>query len=165
MPKKQTLTITNHKAADQQVIEKRLVSQLGDRYVHANLIELRPNSYLISQNVRLPIFGRSVKPIERTDESMSRKGYHMMKDREFISSTRVFGNQDFGFTNAQHHKYVLDPVASLVMQHNQAAAAAAEAADGKLMFQQPLQEGMIMPSMLPSQSQESAAIAQAAVRS
>ena len=55
----------------------------------------------------------------------------MMKDREFISSTRVFGNQDFGFTSAQHHKYVLDPVASLVMQHNQAAA---EAADGKIIF-------------------------------
>jgi hypothetical protein len=48
LPKKQSLTITNHKAADQDVIQKRLVSQLGDRYTHANLIELRPNSYLIS---------------------------------------------------------------------------------------------------------------------
>ena len=53
IPKKTTLNITNHKAADQEVIEKRLVRQLGDRYVHANLIELRPNSYLISQQVDL----------------------------------------------------------------------------------------------------------------
>lgn len=48
LPRKPTLQITNHKAADQEVIEKRLVGQLGDRYVHANLVELRPNSYLIS---------------------------------------------------------------------------------------------------------------------
>ena len=32
IPKKTTLNITNHKAADQEVIEKRLVRQLGDRY-------------------------------------------------------------------------------------------------------------------------------------
>ena len=60
LPKKTTLNITNHKAADQEVIEKRLVSQLGERYVHANLVELRPNSYLISQQVRLPVFGQSI---------------------------------------------------------------------------------------------------------
>ena len=98
------------------MIEKRLVSQLGDRYVHANLIELRPNSYLISQHVRLPVFGRKVNPIERTDESISRKGFLLMKDQEFYTSTRVFGNQVFGVSNAHQHKYVLDPVASMVMQ-------------------------------------------------
>jgi len=39
-----------------------------------------------------------------------------MKDKEFYTSSRVFGSQVFGVTNAQQHKYVLDPVASLVMQ-------------------------------------------------
>ena len=48
LPLKPTLNITNHKASDQEVIEKRLVSQLGDRYVHANLVDLRPNSSLTS---------------------------------------------------------------------------------------------------------------------
>lgn len=42
-----------------------------------------------------------------------------MKDKEFYTSTRVFGSQVFGVTNAQEHKYVLDPVASLVMAHQQ----------------------------------------------
>jgi hypothetical protein len=66
--------------------------------------------------VRLPVFGSSIKPVERTDENVSRKGFLLMKDKEFYTSTRVFGSQVFGVTNAQEHKYVLDPVASLVMQ-------------------------------------------------
>ena len=96
LPKKASLTITNHKAADQEVIEKRLVSQLGDRYTHANLVELRPNSYLISQHVRLPVFGQSINLIERNDETISRKGFLAMKDQEFFKSPRIYGTQIFG---------------------------------------------------------------------
>ena len=82
------------------MIEKRLVSQLGDRFTHANLIELRPNSYLISQKVRLPVFGQKVQPVERTDETMSRAGFLKMKDQEFYASGRAFGNHVFGVSNA-----------------------------------------------------------------
>lgn len=43
-----------------------------------------------------------------------------MKDQEFYYSAKVFGNQAFGVLNAQQHKYVLDPVASMFMhQQNQ----------------------------------------------
>ena len=65
--------------------------------------------------MRLPVFGASVKPIVRTEESISRKGFLLMKDKEFYTSSGVFGREVFGVRNAQEHKYVLDPVASLVM--------------------------------------------------
>ena len=39
-----------------------------------------------------------------------------MKDKEFYTSARVFGSNVFGVTNAQQHKYVLDPLANLLMQ-------------------------------------------------
>lgn len=121
LPKKPALQIFNDKTANQQVIEKRLVGQLGERFVHADLIEINRNSYLISNRVRMPVFGRSVKPIERTEESISRKGYLLMKDSEFYTSSRVFTNQVFGVSNALQHKYVLDPVAFVVISQQENA--------------------------------------------
>ena len=116
LPKQRTLQITNHKASDQQVIEKRLVSQLGERFTHANLIELRPNSYLISQQVRLPVLGRSANLIERSKETMSRKDFLMMKDNEFYTQEKSYNGQFFGLNNATLHMYKLDPVATHILQ-------------------------------------------------
>ena len=98
------------------MIEKRLVTQLGERYTHASLIELRPNSYLISQHVRLPVFGQSAALVERTKESVTNKGYLEMKDKEFYTAqnSNLYGNPYFGM-HATAHKYVLDPVATLVL--------------------------------------------------
>ena len=76
---------------------------------------------LISNRVRMPVFGRSVKPIERTEESISRKGYLLMKDSEIYTSSRVFTNQVFGVSNALQHKYVLDPVAFVVISQQENA--------------------------------------------
>lgn len=67
--------------------------------------------------MRLPIFGSKANIIERTDETQSMKGFLQMKDQEFYYSAKVFGNQAFGVLNAQQHKYVLDPVASMFMHH------------------------------------------------
>jgi len=61
------------------------VSQLGERFTHANLIELRPNSYLISQHVRLPVFGRPAQIVERSKETMSKKEFLTMKDNEWYT--------------------------------------------------------------------------------
>ena len=47
---------------------------------------------------------------------MSRKGFLKMKDAEFYRSPRVYGTQLFGGSQVHLHKYVLDPLASLVMQ-------------------------------------------------
>jgi len=47
-------------------IENKLVGQLGDRYKNARLVEISENSYLITCDVRLPIFGKSLQRIERT---------------------------------------------------------------------------------------------------
>ena len=46
-----------------------------------------------------------------------------MKDKEFLASGNVYGTQIFGVSQAQLARYVLDPLASLVMQHQQAEPA------------------------------------------
>lgn len=73
------------------MIEKRLIGQLGDRFQHATLIELSRQSYLISNSVRIPIFGRKANIIERTPESTSKKSYLLMKDSEFYTNQRILG--------------------------------------------------------------------------
>ena len=86
VPKKAEFATTNNKAEDQQVIEKRLVQQLGDQYRHAELLEISRGSYLIQNNVRLPILGRGMHRIERTEKSISNRGYLIMRDKEYYSS-------------------------------------------------------------------------------
>ena len=39
-----------------------------------------------------------------------------MKDAEFFKSPRIYGTQIFGVSQANLHKYVLDPLTALVMQ-------------------------------------------------
>lgn len=58
VPKQRKLKVFSDKISNQEVIEKRLVGQLGDRFQHAQLVEIYRNSYLISNRVKLPIFGR-----------------------------------------------------------------------------------------------------------
>ena len=89
------------------MIEKRLIGQLGDRFKHAQLIELSRQSYLISYNVRLPVFGKKATIMERTDENISKKNYLMMKDGEFYTNFRLLGRE--GYTNYVNHKYRIDP--------------------------------------------------------
>ena len=82
VPKKPEPRRQNNKGDDQKVIEKRLVQQLGDQYAHAELIEISRGSYLIQNNVRLPIFGRSLPRLERNKQSISKRGYLVMRDKE-----------------------------------------------------------------------------------
>lgn len=79
------------------------MGQLGERFEHAQLIEISRSSYLISNQVRIPIFGQKIKPTERTEESISKKGYLLMKDAELYSQ-RIRG---------PIHKYKLDPNSTL----------------------------------------------------
>ena len=76
---------------------------MGERFEHAQLIEISRSSYLISNKVRIPIFGQQIKPKERTEESISKKGYLLMKDAELYSQ-RIRG---------PIHKYKLDPNSTL----------------------------------------------------
>ena len=82
VPKKPEPRRQNNKGDDQKVIEKRLVQQLGDQYAHAELIEISRGSYLIQNNVRLPIYGRSPPRLERNKQSISKRGYLVMRDKE-----------------------------------------------------------------------------------
>lgn len=106
-PKMHAVRIANDKAENQQLIEKRLIGQLGERFQHAQLIELSRQSYLISNSVRLPIFGRKANIMERTDDNVSKKNYLLMKDGEFYANPRLLGQA--GYNNPANHKYVLDP--------------------------------------------------------
>lgn len=88
-PPHKQIKVFNDKADNQAVIEKRLIGQLGEPFQHAQLIELSRNSYLISNQVRLPILGQQQPIHERTKESISRKGFQEMKDTEFYNSRRL----------------------------------------------------------------------------
>ena len=83
---------------------------MGERFEHAQLIVISRSSYLISNKVRIPIFGQQIKPKERTEESISKKGYLLMKDAELYSQ-RIRG---------PIHKYKLDPNSTLNFLRNTA---------------------------------------------
>jgi hypothetical protein len=51
------------------------MAQLGDRYKHGKLLEISENSYLITGGIRLPILGKTVKRLERTRSSITKKSY------------------------------------------------------------------------------------------
>lgn len=71
------------------MIERRLVGQLGDRYTNAHLLELSRNNYLISNRVRLPVFGQAANLIERNKDTVGREGFVRMKDAEYYFSRRM----------------------------------------------------------------------------
>lgn len=51
---------SNNRDQKQGEIEKYLLNQLGDRFKHAKLLEVSEGSYLITMDVRLPVFGKSM---------------------------------------------------------------------------------------------------------
>jgi hypothetical protein len=61
---------------------------------------------LISNKVRIPVFGKKANIIERTPASISKKGYLLMKDSEFYTNPRIMTAN--GFRNLANHRYVLD---------------------------------------------------------
>ena len=65
----------NERAERQDEIERRLVGQLGDRYKDARLIEVSEGSYLIKNMIKLAIFGKTVKPLMRNEDSITNKKY------------------------------------------------------------------------------------------
>jgi len=52
------------------------------------LLEISENSYLISAEVRLPIFGRTFQPIERTKTSISKRGYLLKLHPEYTNRAK-----------------------------------------------------------------------------
>ena len=61
---------------------------------------------MITNNVRIPVFGKKANIIERTPESISKKGYLLMKDSEFYTNPRIMTSN--GFRNLANHRYILD---------------------------------------------------------
>ena len=114
VPKRAEPARQNNKADDQQVIEKRLVQQLGEQYRHAELIEISRGSYLIQNKIRLPIFGRQMEMIERNEKSIKNRGYLIMRDKEYYSR---------GIGLVSKHKYKLDPNMTNYLAQQQAEAA------------------------------------------
>lgn len=96
----------NERAQRQEEIEKRLVGQLGDRYKDAQLLEVSEGSYLIRNHIKLPLFGSSIKLLQRTKAT---------------TSTHYLKNKKLGLFNAADlSKYVLD-MSSSSQQPQQAA--------------------------------------------
>lgn len=65
------------------------------------MLEISENSLLISQNIRLPVFGKPYQLIERTKSSISKRGYLLKKHPEYtnkISRNYLFQNNDLGFS-------------------------------------------------------------------
>jgi hypothetical protein len=63
---------------------------LGDRFKHAKLLEISENSYLISNNVRLPIFGKQYSIFERTKSSISKRAYLLKYQNEYTNKTKRY---------------------------------------------------------------------------
>lgn len=61
-----------------------MVGQLGERFMHAKLLEVSENSYLITTDVRLPVFGKTLSLVERTKSSISKRGY-LIKQPEYTN--------------------------------------------------------------------------------
>lgn len=90
----------NERAQRQEEIERRLVGQLGERFKNAQLLEVSEGSYLIQNQIKLPIFGKSIAPITRTKSSISKRAFLL----------------NSGAYNTNLRKYVLDKNRSLYIQ-------------------------------------------------
>jgi hypothetical protein len=67
---------SNNRDQKQGEIEKYLLNQLGDRFKHAKLLEVSEGSYLITMDVRLPVFGKSMSLAMRDKKSiLNQEGY------------------------------------------------------------------------------------------
>lgn len=65
----------NERAQRQDELERRLVAQLGERYKHAKLLEVSEGSYLIQNQIKLPVFGKTINPHHRTKDSISKNKF------------------------------------------------------------------------------------------
>ena len=72
----------NLRETKQNEIERFLLNQLGDRFKHAKLLEVSEGSYLITMDVRLPIFGKAINIEKRDMKSIlrDRAGYLLQRD-------------------------------------------------------------------------------------
>jgi hypothetical protein len=71
-------------------VESFLVNQLGDRFKHAKLLEVSDGSYLITMDVRLPVFGKALT-IEKRDMKRilgDKASYLLKRDEQKYSSKR-----------------------------------------------------------------------------
>ena len=58
----------------QDLIEEHVIESLPEQYKQARLIEITENSYLISNDVRLPVFGRALKMFHRDKSQLMNSG-------------------------------------------------------------------------------------------
>jgi hypothetical protein len=74
--------LSNNREAKQSEIESFLLGQLGDRFKHAKLLEVSEGSYLITMDVRLPVFGKALNIEKRDMKSILRDkaGYLLKRD-------------------------------------------------------------------------------------
>jgi hypothetical protein len=63
---------------------------LGDRFKHAKLLEISENSYLIANNVRLPILGKQYSIGERTKSSISKRAYLLKLNPGYTNKTKRY---------------------------------------------------------------------------
>jgi hypothetical protein len=63
---------------------------LGDRFKHAKLLEVSEGSYLITMDVRLPVFGKALNIDKRDMKSILRDkaGYLLKRDAQKYTSQR-----------------------------------------------------------------------------
>jgi hypothetical protein len=76
------------KESKQNAVERQLLEQLGDRYKHAKLLEVSDGSYLITLDIRLPIFGKQVQLKPRDKQSISNRGYLLTEQSGKYTSQR-----------------------------------------------------------------------------
>ncbi len=56
-------------------MQRQILEQLGDRFKHAKLLEVSDGSYLVTMDVRLPVFGKAAPLNPRDKKSILAKGY------------------------------------------------------------------------------------------
>lgn len=61
------------------------MEQLGERYKNAKLLEVNENSYLIAQDIRLPVIGKQTFIHERNKFNISKKAYLLKVHPEYIN--------------------------------------------------------------------------------
>ena len=61
---------------------------MGDRFKDAKLLEVSENSYLITTEVRLPVFGKSFQLFQRTKSSISTRGHLLTHKRKEYTTNR-----------------------------------------------------------------------------
>ena len=79
---------SNNRDSKQSEIEKYLLGQLGDRFKHAKLLEVSEGSYLITMDVRLPVFGKALTLANRDKKSILNQGYLLTQNAQKYTSQR-----------------------------------------------------------------------------